>query len=283
MFINNRDGTFREKQYNMIKPEYMAPGSASGGYWTCGADIGDLDNDGDMDMVMSDHFPLGDSVERMMYLFLNEGNDKHGDPILRNITREAGIPSPPTRTPHVQLQDMDNDGWVDIMAASCDAFVYRNTGAKGGIPRFEKPVSSGIAGGIDYWAAAPLGDYDRDGRLDCIAPEWKPAYISPLLRNVTRGAGNYLAVKLELEDAPNRNGIDARVEIYHKGMLGITEGRIASRIITVSNGYSSGYEAIAYFGLPSDKRVDIQVTMPCDGPVYTAISVKRNQLFIIRK
>jgi len=283
MFINNRDGTFHEKQYNMIKPEYMTPGSAAGGFWTCGADIGDLDNDGDMDMVMSDHFPLGESVVRTMYLFLNEGNDVNGDPLLRNITGEAGIPPLPTRTPHVQLQDMDNDGWVDIMAASCDAFVYRNAGVTGGIPRFEKPVSSGISGGIGYWAAAPLGDYDRDGRLDCIAPEWEPAFVSPLLKNVTQGAGNYLAVKLELEDVPNRNGIDARVDIYHKGMLGKPGGHIASRIITVSNGYSSGYEAITYFGLPQNKKVDVRVSMPCGGQIYTATSVKRNQMLVIRK
>jgi hypothetical protein len=178
---------------------------------------------------------------------------------------------------------MDNDGWVDIMAASCDAFVYRNAGVTGGIPHFEKPVSSGITGGINYWAAAPLGDYDRDGRLDCIAPEWEPAYVSPLLKNVTRGAGNYLAVKLDLEESPNRNGIDARVDIYQKGMLGKTEGRIASRIITISNGYSSGYEAIAYFGLPHDRKVDVRVSMPCGGKIYTANSVKRNQMFVFKK
>ena len=104
-----------------------------------------------------------------------------------------------------------------------------------------------------------------------------------MLKNVTKGAGNYLAVKLELEDTPNRNGIDARVDIYRKGMLGKTEGRIASRIITVSNGYSSGYEAIAYFGLPQNKKVDVRVSMPCGGQIYKATNVKRNQLFIINK
>jgi len=282
MFINNGDGTFREKQYNMIKSEYMMPGSSSGGFWTCGADIGDLDNDGDMDMVMSDHFPLGESVERSMYVFLNEGNDGNGDPVLRNITLEAGVPPPPTRTPHVQLQDMDNDGWVDILATSCDAFVYRNLGASEGLPRFEKPVSSGFDGGIGYWAAGPLADYDRDGRLDIIAPEWEPAFVSPLLKNATAGANNYLAIKLELENASNRNGIDARVDIYQKGRLGKAEGLIASRIITISNGYSSGYEAIAYFGLPNNKKVDVRVSMPCGGTVYKATSVKRNQMYIIK-
>jgi hypothetical protein len=29
--------------------------------------------------------------------------------------------------------------------------------------------------------------------------------------------------------------------------------------------------------------VDVRVTMPCNGPVYTATSVARNQLFILKK
>jgi len=283
MFLNNGNGTFREKKYQMIHPAYTDPDSGVTGMWTCGADLGDLDNDGDMDMVMGDHFPYADTIVRSLYVFLNEGNDSHGDPILRNITKEAGLPPPASRSPHVQLQDMDNDGWVDIMASSCESFIYRNRGVEGGIPRFEEPISSGIAGGIGYWAAGPLADFDRDGRLDFIGPDWEPGVASPLLRNVSKHAG-YLDVKLELDDSSNRNGIDARVDIYKAGMLGKEEGRIATRIITISNGYSSGYEAIAHFGLPKDyKYLDLRVSMPFNGAVYSASSVERNQLYIITK
>lgn len=282
MFINNRDGTFHEKSYNMVNPDYTLPGMKAGGYWTCGADIGDLDNDGDMDMVMGDHFPSPDTVNRRLYVFLNEGNDVDGDPILRDITREAGVAPPSTRTPHIQLQDLDNDGMVDILASSNNTFIYRNNGLEGGIPRFDEPSGSGCEGGNGYWPAGPLGDYDRDGKLDFIGPEWETATASPLLKNITRGAKNYIAVKLELQDGPNRNGIDARVDIYEAGRLGKDEDLIGTRIITVSNGYSSGYEAIAYFGLPDHRKVDIRVSMPCDGPVLTATSVKRNQLYIIK-
>ncbi|MEN8230876.1 MAG: CRTAC1 family protein [Bacteroidota bacterium] len=283
MFINQKDGTFQEKEYNMVPPQYTLPGTAASGNWTCGADLGDLDNDGDMDMVMAQHFPLGDTISRKLYLFLNEGNDPEGNPILREISEESGIPPPAYRIPHIQLQDMDNDGMVDIMVTVCDEFIYRNNGVKGGIPHFDQPVGSGFKGAQGYWASGPLGDYDRDGKLDFIGPEWVPSTASPLLRNVTEGANEYLAVKLELAVASNRNGIDARVELYAPGKLGMDEALIGTRIITVSNGYSSGYEAIAYFGLPDHKKVDIRVSMPCGGPVYTATSVKRNQLYIIRE
>ncbi len=281
MFLNNQDGTFREKKYDhLVNPESKLPSPVNSD-WTAGADLGDLTNNGKMDIVIGDHFSDASGYHRL-YVLLNEGNDANGDPILRDITFEAGVTEMGHRGPHVQLQDIDNDGWVDIMVSNCDDFIYRNKGVVDSIPRFEKPVGSGFTGGIGYWAAGPLGDYDRDGRLDFIGPDWNPGFVSPLLRNVTKGANNYLAIKMELENRPNRNGIDARVEIFKKGMLGEKEGLLGTRLITVSNGYSSGYEAIAYFGVPKNKVVDVRVTMPAGGPVFTATSVKRNQMFVFK-
>ena len=280
IFLNNRNGTFHEKKYNLIDAKYTAPATINPS-WTCGADLGDLDNDGDMDIVMGDHFV--DSLHHRLYVYLNEGNDNQGDPILRDITYEAEIKDPDGKAIHVQIQDMDNDGRMDIVTSRCNSFVYRNRGVTQGIPRFEAPVSSGYKGGIGYWAGGPVADYDRDGRLDFFGPEWEPGVASPLLRNVTPGAENYLDVKLELKNSPNRNGLGARVEIYQAGKLGNKKGLLGTSIISVSNGYSSGYEAIAHFGLPGDKNVDVRVTMPCNGKVYTATSVARNQLFIVKE
>ena len=282
LFINNGDGTFREKEYEFTDPRFTAPLNTTGGSWTCGADIGDLNNDGNMDMVMGNHFHNDDTTTlRYLYVYLNEGNDASGDPIFRNITTETNIGNPSTKTPHVQIKDFDNDGIMDIMSSGCEDFIYRNIGVKNGIPMFE-PFSSGEKGGIGYWAAGPAVDYDRDGRLDFLGAEWEPSVMSPLLRNVTPNAENYLAVKLELDGKPNRNGIGAKVDIYKKGMLGKKKGRIATQQISVSNGYSSGYEAIVYFGLPKEKEVDVMVSMPSGGEVYTAKSVKRNQLYVFK-
>ena len=286
MFINNRNGTFREKAYPLVPLKYQLPGTSADGYWTCGADLGDLDNDGDMDMVMGQHFTdvgLLDTTKQNIFVFLNEGNDADGNPILRDITKESQLEHPSRRTPNIQLQDMDNDGLVDILATSGNKFVNRNKGILGGVPRFDSPTESGINEGNGYWACGPLGDFDRDGRLDFFGPEWLTSAPSILLKNITSGANHYLAVKLELEEGPNRNGVDARVDIYTQGKLGNEVERIASRIITVSNGYASGYEAIAYFGLPDHKKVDIRVSMPCGGQVYNATAVHRNQLYILRK
>jgi len=281
MFINNRDGTFHEKLYNMIDGKYTEPATTNP-RWTCAADIGDFDNDGDMDMVMGDHFGWDTSIHRI-YVYLNEGNDTNGDPILRDITAEANIVNPDGHAIHVQIQDIDNDGRMDIFTSRCNSIVYRNKGITDGIPKFDNPVNSGYKGAIGYWAGGPLGDYDRDGRLDFFGPEWEPRVASPLLRNITQDADNYIDIELELDNSLNRNGIGAKVEIFKTGQLGKKKGLLGTCIISVSNGYASGYEAIAHFGLPKNKTVDMRVTMPCNGPVYTAGGVKRNQLYTIKK
>jgi hypothetical protein len=280
MFINNTDGTFREKKYHFVDEQYTAPSTVNLN-WTCGADIGDLDNDGHMDLVMGGHF--GPKMEHRLYVFLNEGNDENGDPVLRDITAEANVANPDGRTIHVQIQDIDNDGKMDILTSNCASFVYRNNGLVDGAPTFGAPVNSGFDCGIKYWAGGALVDYDRDGRLDFFGPEWRSSVPSPLLRNVTEGAENYIDVCLALKNHSNRNGIGAKVEIFRQGLLGDKEGLLGTYIISVTNGYSSGYEAVAHFGLPNDKKVDVQVTMPCTKEVFTAKSVKRNQRLTIKR
>ena len=280
LFINNKNGTFHEAEFNFVEPRTKFAGTINPD-WTCGADLGDLDNDGDMDMIIGDHIGIGDSLNHRLYVLLNEGNDKDGDPVFKDVSLKTGTGKLSGRAPHVQIADLDNDGFSDLMTSRADKLILRNKGVESGIPVFE-PGTAPIKGtGIGYWASAPLGDYNRDGRLDFFGAEWEPAVHSPLLENVTKSAKNYIAVKIELE-GPNRNGIGAKVEVFKKGMLGNKDGLLSTKQISISNGYSSGYEAIAYFGLTKNKIVDIRVTMPAGGKEVTAKSVKRNQLYVIR-
>ncbi len=131
MFINNRDGTFHEKNYEIVPDSIAAPSTVNMN-WTCGANTGDLDNDGDMDFIVGDHFSF-DSDHHHLLIFLNQGNDENGDPIIRDISPEIGLEHPDGRLIHMQLDDADNDGKVDIMTVKCNAFIYRNAGLKNGL------------------------------------------------------------------------------------------------------------------------------------------------------
>lgn len=281
MFISNKDGTFHEKIYQMVDEKLTEDGTTNSN-WTCGADFGDIDNDGDMDIVMGDHL-LNDHPNHRIYVFLNEGNDVESNPIFRDITTESGISGINGKAPHLQLQDIDNDGLLDLMISNSKSFIYRNNGVQKGIPQFENPIGSNVNVGLGYWPSGPLGDYDRDGRLDFFGAEWEPTVASPLLRNVTKDAENYLDVKLDLIDSENRNGIGAKVELFKKGKMGKEEALLGTQIISVSNGYSTGYEAIAHFGLPKHRSVEVRVTMPTNGKIYELNDVERNQLLVVSK
>jgi len=283
LFLNNRNGTFRELPFKMPDPEYTLPSTINKEYaYYCGANTGDIDNDGDIDFVIGDHLQ-SDSPNHRLFVFQNQGNDKDGNPVFKDITNKANIENIGGRAIYIHLADIDNDGKVDICTSRYKSFIYRNLGNENGIPKFDKPYDAGSDARImNYWAGGSFADYDRDGRIDFFGPEWFPEDKSRLLRNVTPDAENYIDVKLELSKVPNRNGIGARVEIFKSGSLGKAEDRLGTHIISVANGYASGYEAIAHFGLPQTEKADIRVTMPCNGPVYTARKVKRNQLFKLK-
>ena len=282
LFINNRNGTFSELQFKMPDTKYTLPSNTNKDYaYYCGANTGDLDNDGDIDFVVGDHLQF-DSINHRLFVFQNQGNDKDGNPVFRDITTEANIGYFGGRAIYIQIADIDNDGKMDICTSRYKNFIYRNKGVENGITKFDQPFDAGSESKLmNYWAGGSFADFDRDGRLDFFGPEWFPEDKARLLRNVTSEAGNYIDIKLELRKAPNRNGIGAKVEVFRSGSLGEPEGRLGTHIISVANGYSSGYEAIAHFGLPYDEKVDIRITMPCNGQVYSAINVKRNQLFKI--
>jgi len=171
---------------------------------------------------------------------------------------------------------------MDICTSRYKNFIYRNKGTENGIPQFDVPLNSGFGGSLGYWAGGSFADYDRDGRIDFFGPEWWCIDHSVLLRNVTPGAENYIDIQSELKNGPNRNAIGSKVEIFKAGSLGKPEDCLGTQIISVANGYSSGYEAIAHFGVPDNEKVDIRITMPCNGKVYTATKVKRNQFFTLK-
>ena len=284
LFINNRNGTFREIPFKMPDVKYTLPSSINKDYaYYCGANTGDLDNDGDIDFVICDHLPI-DSSNHRLFVFQNQGNDANGDPVFKDITKNCGIETMGGRAIYIQIADIDNDGKMDICTSRYKNFIYKNKGIENGIPKYDKPFDAGTdSKKMKYWAGGSFADYDRDGRIDFFGPEWFPVDKARLLRNVTPNAENYIDIKLDLAKAQNRNGIGAKVEIFKAGSLRKAEDCLGTQIISVANGYSSGYEAIAHFGVPDNEKVDIRVTMPCNGKVYTATLIKRNQLFTFKK
>lgn len=229
-----------------------------------GASIADVNGDGLNDLVLGQHFNSTLSprllTEIPIRLYLNRTPAPGEQPVFEDVTAPAGLIGLPTKAPHVEFVDLDNDGLVDILtsASTVDGTlpaVFRNIGIDNGVPRFEAP--SGL-GSPRYWVAMPTADVDRDGRVDTLAVEWEASLEMPFFHNIS-ASGHWLEVSV---DETLGGGPGTTVAIYQADGAGDPDALLGFREITVSQGYSAGNEAVAHFGLGDVTSVDIVVTPP---------------------
>jgi hypothetical protein len=259
LFLSAGSGTYREAE--SLRPILAFKGVDAEDY-TTGAMFGDMDNDGDLDLMVGMHH-----VPSRVRVYLNEGKD--GTPNFKDVTKELGIPVLPNKAASCDIADLDNDGHVDLYwsvwfveGERRRPFLCRGLGVKDGLPRFEVPSVEGVAlnkrnvpQGMVYYVNGPAVDYDGNGRLDFFAGIW-PDENSRLFRNETAG-GNWIAVKVVGDGKViNTMGVGAKVRV-------ISEGKMAGyREITLCGGYSGTRAAVAQFGLGKLGRVDVEVRVP---------------------
>jgi enediyne biosynthesis protein E4 len=256
LFVSQPDGTYQE-----YRPGFFRMPRDASGDWPCAAHLADLTGNGLLDLVVSMHGTPGE-----LYLYVNRGIDEQGMPMFEDVTEQAGLRVMfPRRTAQFALVDLDNNGRRDILMGMVQRdeqgrmkpVVLRNRGVRDGIPQFELPDMESIAG---YYATAPVADFDRDGRIDIFMATWSLRVPNALFRNVTK-AGNYLLVSVRGEGPRlNRMGIGATVRVYAAGHLGQSEHLLSRGDIAIGNGYSSGDEAIAHFGLADHQHCDLHIT-----------------------
>jgi hypothetical protein len=311
LFINDGKGKFSE-----------LPGSHADFTWTykdtpddtaCGVCIADANRDGKADILIGSHcdrpwFTGGVPVR----LWINRSNDGNL-PKFEDVTERAGLIPLPMKSPHVEIQDFDNDGWPDVYTSIVKfaangqphPVIFRGLGVSGGVPSFKTDALAvndfptaeeqklGDVGPffakmqkdhrIVYMAPGPSGDYNRDGLLDLFLANWWVDDRSLLLKNETAG-GHWLDVAVIGPAAGggpnplyNRQGIGAVVRIYASGKLGQADGLLGTREIAVGYGYASGQEAIAHFGLGAAEACDVEVIAPHGKARIERKDVKANQ------
>jgi len=289
LFLNQGGGKFREVPG--ARQTFDWP-DAKGDDMVCGVSIGDLNRDGLLDIILGPHFQRPWLKPVAIRAYLNRGV-KDGNPTFEDVTDKIGLAPLPMKAPHVEIQDFDNDGWPDIYGSMVRfkdgvpyPLIFRNKGARDGLPRFE----DGAANLIDfpnkadlaikktgeffdklvrdkriiYMAPGPSADFDNDGRLDLFLPNWWIEGRSLLLRNETpmTKERNWLQVTVEGGKGVNRMGVGARISIYRTGQLGDPAALLGRTDISVGYGYASGQAAIAHFGLGKEERVDVEVILP---------------------
>lgn len=246
LFLSDGPGRFTEADNTAFEWDHFGDEDD-----IAGVSVADVNRDGMLDLLIGQHFnsTLEFGTEVAVRLYLNQG-----DGVFEDVTDEAGLVPLPTKAPHVEINDFNNDGWPDVLASAAAGdmpAIFVSQGVEDGIPRFGAPDGLGPA---QYWVAAPTADYDHDGRLDVFGAEWYPSLPSTLWRNETE-SGNWLEISI---GADLGFGIGWRVEVRDGEEL------IGAREITVTQGYSAGVLPVAHFGLGETESVDVRL-VPADG------------------
>ena len=191
-----------------------------------------------------------------MRLFLNRGPDETGDPVLEDVTDAAGLIGLPTKAPHVQIADLDNDGWPEIVTSASAAdgtepaiFRHLGVGESGGVPRFAAPAD---LGSDQYWVTGGIADFDGDGRQDVFMVEWEPELPSKLWLNES-AAGHWVEIS---------GPIGSVVSVYEPDRAGDSEALIGASPLVGSTGYGAGTEPKVHFGVGDLDGVDVVAVLP---------------------
>ena len=237
------------------------------GATTCG----DLDNDGDLDLVTSEirHWWAGGGSDGAEILV----NTGEADVRFERPGREAtGLV-----VPHADatvwdegimtnaVLDFDNDGWLDVYLGASDypgnhGLLYHHE--SGPLAYSEVPISDGIDHHRSHGVIAL--DYDRDGDLDLLVGHSRARCGAPddcyetqqvrLFENVL--GGNHVQLVLEGREGANRSAIGARVRITAGG---ITQ----TREVGGGHGHFGGQgDFVVHAGLGAACEAEVEITWP---------------------
>ncbi len=153
-------------------------------------DLTDLDGDGDLDVLIGQHFNSTIDADRPepVRVYLNDGPGGDGHPRFRDATEEAEVAALATKSPRVLTLDLDADGRTDLITTSSSAdepdlpVVLYQAEAEGG--RDLRFVTADEGTDRHYWIDAALLDANGDGRTDVFLVEWEPELGARLLLNV---------------------------------------------------------------------------------------------------
>jgi hypothetical protein len=273
LFMNNKDGTFREE--GVIRGVALSEdGQEQAGM---GIGVGDYDLDGHLDLFKT-HF-----TEDTNGLYHNDGKANFED-----VTRIARIG---VETRYIcwgtGIADLDNDGHPDIFLVAgnvypniepvlpqypnkCPRMVFRNLG-NGTFEELMNEAGPGVSAEHSSRGCA-FGDFDNDGDLDVLIVNLNEP--PSLLRNDLRGASHWLKVKL-VGTKSNRSAIGARVVVRYGKKTQVQE------VLSQSSFYSVN-DSRLHFGLGIEKSADISIRWP-RGLREELKAVAADQLIVVKE
>lgn len=263
VFYRNMEGKRLEAQHLPIKHLSEIINSN-------GVTFGDVDNDGDLDLLVTDR-------NRESRLYRNDTPADSGEWVFRDISLSAGIDIPYPAYGSI-IADFDNDGWQDIWVNCIGPnMLFLNEG--GG--KFRKAFQEQHT----FWhpkkhysTGAAAADVDRDGDLELFIANkdtHSVLYLNPLNNS------NYLKIKL-IGVRANRDAIGAKVWLYREGAAPDSARLVGYREISGGGGYLSQNSEVVHFGVESDAQYRAVILFP-GGKRKTVTGLSAGGTYVIQE
>ena len=243
-------------------------------YSGMGANLGDYDNDGYLDIVITN---FQDQTNSLYH------NAHDGFYTEVSFAKGIGEKSLPYLAWGVDFVDFNNDGWLDLFIAN--GHLDDNIAEIDPIGTYAQPNQLFLNNrGINFTEVADaaiaihkvsrgtaFGDIDNDGDIDIVISNLKDT--PTVLRNDGDNTAQWLGVKL-IGTHCNRDAIGARVTVTAGGLTQIREVKSGS-------GYISQNDLRLHFGLGDVMSIDTLTVRWTCGKVQTFQDVETNQMLII--
>jgi hypothetical protein len=195
-----------------------------------GVDIGDINNDGWLDLSITN---LGPN-----FLMLSNGQGSFAD-IAENVgVGDAGMGW------GTSFLDFDRDGWVDLYVANDYNFspypnlLYRNNGDS----TFTETQSGEAVGNLHASYGTASLDYDLDGDLDLVVANTNADAGLQLFENTITNDYHWIGLKLIGQES-NRQAVGARVRLVD------AQDVVHYDELTAGDGWTSQSSSLFFFGL----------------------------------
>ena len=275
LYHNEHNGTFKETAYN-TGIALMPDGAAMAAMCIS---FGDYDNDGNLDLYVSDFQDVSD------HLWHNDGKG-----FFEEVSPRAGIAA---ATRHVLsfgggFFDYDNDGWLDLFIANGHVYqgvektrtdiTYKQINSlfhNEGNGKFAEVTSiSGDGFKIPHLGrGVAFADFDNDGNVDILVGNSGDPPL--LLHNSGRTGNHFLNLKL-VGTKSNRDAMGARVKLTAGGITQLRE-------IAGGGSYLSQSDLRAHFGLGSQTRAEsIEISWP-SGQKQAFRNVDADRFLIVKE
>ncbi|MEX1190154.1 MAG: FG-GAP-like repeat-containing protein [Bacteroidia bacterium] len=250
MFENNGDGTYTEnaEAYNL---------NVGWQSWT--ASFGDIDNDGDFDLLLTNHDFQSQILE-------NDGNNVYTD-----ITETTGFDITNMTPIESMMEDFDNDGYLDLIISGSSHRFYKNNGDK------TFTMVEGLFNNNGMLSFA-TGDLNHDGKVDLFAG-YGNIYTTPtntddvVWLNTTSNNNHFFTLDLQ-GTVSNSGAIGAHALIYGSWGVQIREVRAGESYGTVNT-------AMLHFGLGESTVIDSVVINWPSGISQTILNPSADQFLTV--